>query len=150
MEDPRVSCAQLIYRYAELIDLGDFEGVADHLADAEVTVEHGDLVSTGRDQVLEMYTGSTRRYPDDGTPKTKHVMTNVMVDLDGPSAARSRSYFTVFQSVPGHLSLQPIVAGRYRHRFELREQGWRIVGKHIIVDLTGELAHHLLIPIAEA
>jgi 3-phenylpropionate/cinnamic acid dioxygenase small subunit len=149
VEDPRVSCAQLIYRYAELIDLGDFEGVGELLNDAEVTVESGDYAPRGRDQVLEMYTGTTRRYPDDGTPKTKHVMTNVMVDLDGPSAARSRSYFTVFQAVPGHLALQPIVAGRYRHRFELREQGWRIVGKHIIVDLTGELAHHLLITIPE-
>jgi 3-phenylpropionate/cinnamic acid dioxygenase small subunit len=149
VEDPRVSCAQLIYRYAELIDLGDFDGVGDLLDDAEITVEQGDITAKGRDQVREMYTGTTRRYPDDGTPKTKHVMTNVMVELDGPSAASSRSYFTVFQSVPGHVSLQPIVAGRYRHRFELREQGWRIVSKHIIVDLSGELGHHLLIALPE-
>lgn len=149
MEDPRVSCAELVYRYAELMDEGDFEGVADLLADAELTFAHQDLVCRGRQAVLDVYVANTRRFPDDGTPKTKHVMTNVMVEVDeGATTARSRSYFTVFQSVPGHLALQPVVAGRYRHRYECRDGKWRIVGKHIIVDLTGELSQHLLIDLS--
>lgn len=145
MEDPRLSCAQVIYRYAELIDAGDFDGVADHLAEAELTFEGQDLICRGREAISQLYTATTRRYPD-GTPKTKHIINNLVVELElDPSHARARSYFVVFQSVPGQLTLQPVVAGRYQHRLQDRNGMWRIVGMHINVELTGELGHHLLI-----
>ena len=63
-----------------------------------------------------MFTSTTRRYPD-GTPRTKHVTTNLIVEVDDDAGtATGRSYFTVLQAVPG-LPLQPIVAGRYHDRF---------------------------------
>jgi hypothetical protein len=92
-----------------------------------------------------MYTTSTRRYPDDGTPKTKHVITNVMVEIDEVSAsATGRSYFTVLQAVPGALALQPVIAGRYHDRFETVGGRWRFAARHMLVDLVGDLSQHML------
>ena len=139
---------KLIYTYAERIDAGDFAGVANVFADATLTFEgFGDAVA-GRDAIEALYTRTTRRY-EDGTPHTKHVMTNVMVDVadDGESAS-SRSYFTVLQAVPGELALQPVIAGRYRHSFECVENRWRVATMHIIIDLVGDLTHHMLFDLA--
>ncbi len=139
---------KLIYTYAERIDDGNFAGVGELFAHATLTFEgFGDAV-TGRDAIEALYTRSTRRY-EDGTPRTKHVMTNVMVDVDdGGATARSRSYFTVLQAVPGALALQPVIAGRYRHTYELVDSGWRVATMHITIDLVGDLAHHMLFDLA--
>jgi 3-phenylpropionate/cinnamic acid dioxygenase small subunit len=143
----RAAIADLVYAYAERIDDGDFEGVADLLADAEVTAEGTDLHLRGRDQVLALYVNGTRRHAD-GTPRTKHVTTNLDVD-EGAAAATARSYYTVLQAVPGELALQPIVAGRYRDRFERVDGRWRFAGRHLVVDLVGDLDHHLLFGLPE-
>ncbi len=140
---------KLIYTYAERIDEGDFAGVGDLFAHATLTFEgFGDAVS-GRDAIEALYTRSTRRY-EDGTPRTKHVMTNVMVDVDDDdeTTARSRSYFTVLQAVPGALALQPVIAGRYRHTYERVDAQWRVATMHIIIDLIGDLGHHMLFDLA--
>ncbi len=150
MNDPRNDVAELIYTYGEMVDTGNFEGIGEMFAHAEITTEgFGDL-RRGTDAVRAMYEETTRRYPDDGTTKTKHVMTNVIVQIDEDAdTAISRSYFTVLQAVPGALALQPIVAGRYRHRFERVDGVWRIAGMHIIVDLVGDVSQHLLIDIGD-
>ena len=136
--------AALVYAYAERIDGGDFEGVADLLAEAEVTAEGTDRRWRGRDEVLRLYESGTRRHAD-GTPRTKHVTTNLVVEVDEVSGtATARSYYTVLQAVPGELALQPIVAGRYRDRFERVRGSWRFAGRHLVVDLVGDLGHHLL------
>jgi ketosteroid isomerase-like protein len=135
----------LVYRYAELVDAGDFDGVADLLAAAELTAEGTDLVRRGRDEILALYAGTTRRHAD-GTPLTKHVTTNLIVDVDEAGAtAAARSYFTVLQAVPGALDLQPVVAGRYRDAFSRAGDGpWRFTSRHMIVDLVGDVSQHLL------
>jgi ketosteroid isomerase-like protein len=145
---PAEAITKLIYTYAERIDAGDFAGVAELLQHAKLTFEGlGDAVS-GRQAVERLYTRSTRRY-EDGTPKTKHVMTNVIVDVaeDGTTAA-TRSYFTVLQAVPGELALQPVIAGRYRHTYQNVDGHWRVATMHIIIDLTGDLGHHMLFDLA--
>ncbi len=135
---------QLIYTYAERIDEGDFAGVAELFEHATLTFEgFGDAV-TGRDAIEKLYTRSTRRY-EDGTPHTKHVMTNVLVDVDDDGQrAASRSYFTVLQAVPGELALQPVIAGRYRHTYGWVESQWRVETMHVMIDLVGDLGHHML------
>lgn len=136
---------KLIYSYAERIDEGDFAGVAEVFEHASLTFEGFDDAISGRDAIEKLYTNTTRRY-DDGTPRTKHVMTNVIVDIaDDGVHASSRSYFTVLQAVPGELVLQPVIAGRYRHTYERLAGRWRVATMHIIIDLTGELGHHMLI-----
>jgi 3-phenylpropionate/cinnamic acid dioxygenase small subunit len=142
--DAQTAIARLVYAYAERIDEGDFEGVAELFAAGTITVEGTDAVRAGRDDVLEMYRQSTRIYEDTGTPKTKHVTTNVVIEVDEEAGtAHARSYFTVLQATP-ELPLQPVIAGRYRDRFERPEGTWRFAERHMICDLFGDLSHHLL------
>jgi 3-phenylpropionate/cinnamic acid dioxygenase small subunit len=145
MSTARDEITELLFCYAERIDAGDFEGLADLFTHAEMTFAGYDQVCSGRQEVLARYTSSTRRYEDDGTPKTKHVMTNVIVAVDELNdTATSRSYFTVLQAVAGTLGLQVIIAGRYEDRFELAESSWRFTSRHVMVDLVGDLSAHLL------
>ena len=139
---------KLIYTYAERIDAGDFAGVADVFAHATLTFEGFDDPVTGRDDIAALYARTTRRY-EDGTPRTKHVMTNIMVDVadDGETAA-SRSYFTVLQAVPGEFALQPVIAGRYRHTYIRLDGHWEVASMHITIDLVGDLGHHMLFDLA--
>jgi uncharacterized protein (TIGR02246 family) len=147
-ETPAEAVTKLVYTYAERMDAGDFDGVADLFADATLTFEgYGEAVS-GRDAIAALYERSTRRY-ENGTPCTKHVMTNVIVDVDdGGDSAASRSYFTVLQAVPGALALQPVIAGRYRHTYTRDAGGWHVVTMHITIDLVGDLSHHMLFDLA--
>jgi 3-phenylpropionate/cinnamic acid dioxygenase small subunit len=134
----------LLYRYAECIDAGDFAAVADLFAHAEITVEGTPGATRGRRDVQALYESTTRRY-EDGTPRTKHVVTNPLVEVDeGAGTASCRSYFTVFQQT-GKLPLQPIIAGRYRDAFERVGGAWRFRARHMILDQFGDLSQHLLI-----
>jgi uncharacterized protein (TIGR02246 family) len=148
-QSTEVAIANLIYTYAERMDAGDFAGVADLFAQATLTFEGFDAAVRGRDAIEALYLRSTRRY-EDGTPRTKHVMTNVIVEAaDDGDTATSRSYFTVLQAVPGALSLQPVVAGRYRHSYVKAEGGWHVTAMHITIDLAGDMTHHMLFDLAQ-
>ena len=86
-ETPIESITKLIYTYAERIDLGDFAGVGELFDQATLTFEgFGDAVS-GREAIEALYGRTTRRF-EDGTPRTKHVMTNLIVDVDDDGADR--------------------------------------------------------------
>ena len=74
-----IAITNLLYRYAELIDAGDYEGIGAHLAHAVITTDGSDHETRGADAVAAMYHATTRKY-DDGTPLTKHVITNPIVD----------------------------------------------------------------------
>jgi 3-phenylpropionate/cinnamic acid dioxygenase small subunit len=88
------------------------------------------------------------RYPD-GTPRTKHVTTNVIVEVEpGGDRAAARSYYTVLQQVEGG-ALQPVVAGRYHDRFERVDGAWRFAERdYTLVDLVGDVSRHLRIEVA--
>jgi 3-phenylpropionate/cinnamic acid dioxygenase small subunit len=130
----------LIATYAELVDDGDFAGVGILLAQATYTAGSGTV--SGRDPIEKMLRDNVIVY-DDGTPRTKHITTNVAIEVDEQAGtAVARSYFTALQALPG-LALQPIVSGRYRDRFERRDGEWRFVERRVQTDLVGDLSHHL-------
>src|SRR5579871_6514340 len=98
MEPDHVAVTNLLYRYAELVDLGDFAGVGQLLAHAEITVEGIDFVQRGPEVITGVLEGWTRRYDDDGTPHTRHLLSNPIVEVDAEAGtATIRSSFTVFQ-----------------------------------------------------
>ena len=79
---------------------------------------------TGKEAIRGLFTATTRLHPD-GTPGTKHVTTNLILEIDEDSGtASARSYWTVLQAVPG-LPLQPILAGRYHDRFARATDRWK-------------------------
>jgi 3-phenylpropionate/cinnamic acid dioxygenase small subunit len=131
----------LVYAYAELLDSGDFERLADLFAAATLRSNRNAAVRRGRDEALALYRDTVLLY--DGIPATKHVITNVVVEVEpGGSHAAARSYFTVLQSRP-ELPLQPIIAGRYHDRFARDGTAWRFADRVILVDLVGELRWHV-------
>lgn len=135
----------VIFSYAELMDSADFNGIGNLFEHGTITVEGEETTLTGKDEVTQAYVTSACVYPDTHSPKTKHVITNVIVNVDeANSSATSRSYFTVFQAVDGSLPLQPILCGRYRHSFVHKDGIWRFRNMHIIWDLIGDLSAHLV------
>jgi len=143
MEDCR-QIENLIYRYAEQIDSGNLEGVAELFRDAEIVSTAHDSRLTGFHEVLQMYQLSCRLYETSGTPLTKHITTNVIIELEEDGAeASARSYYTVIQATQS-LPLQPIISGRYDDRFRKVEGRWMFVRREMFVDLIGDCSAHLL------
>jgi 3-phenylpropionate/cinnamic acid dioxygenase small subunit len=130
----------LIATYAELVDDGDFAGVGALLANATFTGGGGSVV--GAEAIEAMLRAVVILY-DDGTPRTKHITTNLIIDVDEEAGtAVCRSYFTALQALPD-LPLQPIVSGRYHDRFERRDGDWRFVDRRVQTDLVGDVTRHL-------
>lgn len=136
------SIENLIYSYAERIDAGDFAGVAALFRHGRIEAVPGVFIE-GEDQVLGLYESSTRRY-DDGTPRTRHMTTNVTITVDDTGdTANARTYYTVFQQTE-ELPLQAIISGHYHDSFHLVDGEWCFDTRQMFVDLTGDLSHHLL------
>lgn len=137
----------LLYRYAELMDLGDFAGAADLFAHARIKVGVGDAGYVDSAGLLKLWEDGVIRYPD-GTPRTKHVTTNAIVDFEGDDTATARSYYTVFQQVEGG-PMHPIIGGRYHDRFARVDGTWRWVERdYTLMDLFGDLSKHLRMDVA--
>lgn len=130
----------LVYAYAELLDAGDLDGVAALFEHATWGAGTRSERMRGADQVRRMYDGVILY--DDGTPHTKHVITNVVIEHEeGSPQASARSYFTVLQADAG--TLQPVIAGRYHDRFECVDGAWRFTERIIHPDLQGDLSKHM-------
>jgi len=136
----------LIYTYAERLDAGDLEGVAQLFAEATLHSNQRAEVRRGTAAVLQTFRSSVALY--DGVPCTKHVTTNVIIDVDAQhGTATARSYFTVLQARP-ELPLQVVIAGRYHDQFAHTANAWHFTDRLIYVDLVGDLRFHLKRPIA--
>jgi 3-phenylpropionate/cinnamic acid dioxygenase small subunit len=143
MLDAGRSIENLIYSYAGFIDDGDLEGMAALFSDATIGVDGQTAGLRGEQKILDLMR-STVRIHDDGTPRTKHLTTNVQIDVDEEAGtATARSYFTVLQAADG-FGLQPIVAGRYRDRFERVEGRWRFAERRFTTEMIGDVSRHLL------
>jgi 3-phenylpropionate/cinnamic acid dioxygenase small subunit len=130
----------LLGRYCELMDAGDWDGLGDLFADAVLLDDtSGAEVARGRDGVRRLY-AATQTY--DGSPRTRHLTTNTIIEMGDADRATARSAFVVFQATDA-LPLQPIAAGRYRDSFECVDGQWRFTERRFALDLTGDLSHHL-------
>lgn len=127
----------LIYRYAECVDDGDFDAVS-------ALFEHADYHLAGAAGQRGAAVGDIIRSTvatHAGSPRTKHVTTNAIIDIDTVTAT-CRSYFTVLQATPT-VSLQPIITGRYHDRFECVDGTWRFADRSIRIEQIGDLSQHL-------
>ena len=129
----------LVMTYAERIDAGDLDGVA-------ALFEHATWRSSVRAEALRGAAEVRRAYDGvllyDGVPGTRHVVTNLVVELEAPDRAQARSTFTVFQARPD-FPLQPIICGRYHDTFERVAGAWRFADRLIVPELIGDLSRHL-------
>ncbi|WP_227980713.1 nuclear transport factor 2 family protein [Nocardia spumae] len=131
---------RLIADYALCVDQGDFGGVGALFADGAFGGSGGRI--EGSAAVENLLTGTVIRYGD-GTPRTKHLVTNLVIDMDeDEGTATGRSYFTVLQATPD-LPLQPIVSGRYDDRFRRADGTWSFAERTVTMDLIGDVSGHL-------
>jgi hypothetical protein len=123
------ACERVIYAYSRALDLGDMSAAADFFA------ENGSMarpmapgvVIQGREAIRAALL--TR-------PKsllTKHLATNVMIDVVSRDEARGLSYLTMISTTPPagadgpHVTAGPLYFGEFADRF-IRERGvWKIL-----------------------
>jgi len=149
--EARDAISKLIYGYAEALDGGDLERVGAYFEHAVILAAAGEI--RGGAAAREMYRGWTRIYDEQGrssdwgrpgaTPHTRHLTSNLMIDLaeDGRTAS-ARCSVVVFMSLPG-FPLQPILRGGYCDRFECVDGRWRFSERRMLVDDVGDLSQHL-------
>jgi SnoaL-like domain len=133
----------LVYGYGELIDTGDLDGVVALFA-------HATWRSAATSQALRDPAAVKAVYDrivlyEDGTPRTKHVITNLKLEFapDRRSATGS-CYFTVLQGVVPGEPLEAVVAGRYDDRYERGPAGWRFADRLLTAQLLGDQSRHFL------
>lgn len=133
---------KLLYQYARCIDRGDLDGACQLFEHARVKTidrpEPGDYRN-----MAAMLKKFVKLYEDD-TPRTKHLVTNVIIDIDADGdAAGSTAYYTVLQSVtPGDIKV--IAAGQYVDEFERVDGKWRFSYRDLTVfEMQGDISGHL-------
>ena len=79
----------------------------------------------------------------DGVPRTRHVVTNVVIDVDaGGASGTARSYIQVLH-MPPHGVITTVVAGTYFDTVRLVDGVWRFAERRMHIELTGDLSTHL-------
>ena len=140
----KLEITELLYRYAELIDAGDFDGVGALLARSTFGGSGPQDVS-GADNIAKLFAATTRRYPEHGnTPRTRHLVLNPLVELNGDGTAASRSTFCVMQDTET-VPIQPIVVGRYYDRFGCDDGGWYFTERKVEIQMIGDVSAHLMV-----
>lgn len=143
LADDRDEIRALIHAYADRVDRGDIDGVADLFAHASVVSSAGQAFS-GREVLRELWAAGLQMH--DGSPRTHHLISNVDVWVsDDGQHAEAKSYATVIQAAPG-FPLQVIVASRHEDTFEKVNGLWRFAERRDFRDLEGDLSHHFVPP----
>ncbi|HVT21501.1 MAG TPA: nuclear transport factor 2 family protein [Mycobacteriales bacterium] len=149
MSDAHEQIRNLLGRYCERMDAGDFAGLAALFADGRLADGNGNVFATGVAQIQAMWEAQTLTY--DGSPRTRHVTANPVIEVDETAGtATCSSSYVVFQGLDG-FAFQPIVSGRYDDRFARDDDGtWQFRERRYAVDHVGDLSHHLRLQVTES
>jgi hypothetical protein len=145
MSSAYIAIANILATYAERIDAADFDGVGELLKHTSMSLEGADGLETytGAVEIANAFRGWARPHAD-GTLRTKHLITNIIADIDDDAGtATARSSALVLQQIDEVFPLQPIMTGGYRDRFECVDGEWRLVERFLYVDLVGDISQHL-------
>ncbi len=123
------ACERLVYVYSRALDLGDMSAAADCFA------EHGTMARPMTpDQIVagrETIRASLLTRPK--TLLTKHLATNVVIDVESPDTATGLSYLTMIATTPAadakppFVSAGPLYFGEFKDRY-VRENGeWKFL-----------------------
>ena len=136
--------SNLLFRYAECVDQADFDGLSKLFTHGTIRSTSAEESKKGmRGEQIGRFYAATNRVHDDGTLRTRHLATNVRVEIEEErDSATARSYYVVLQATP-KLPFQPIVGGRYEDRFERVGGEWRFADRVVLVDQIGDMSEHL-------
>ena len=147
----RFAIEGIIFRYAEALDGGDLEALAELFAAGAIKPAVGQP-ARGAEAVLALYAEVVKFYDADEnpvpykrrqcTPRTRHLTGNLIFEFDNPVIeAQVRSCFTVCQSLGGRIDI--IAGGRYVDQFRHTIAGWHLAERQILIDHSGDLSRHL-------
>jgi hypothetical protein len=123
------ACERVVYAYARFLDLGDMSAAANLFA------ENGSFarplspaaVIEGRETIRASLLSRSKAL------RTKHLVTNVMIDVQSREEAHGLSYLTMISTTPAadavepFLSTGPLYFGEFKDRF-VREGGqWKFL-----------------------
>lgn len=131
----------LVFSYPYHLDRGELSTMAALFAHADVYLTpEGDAIRSDPATVEAAFREFLQLY-DNGTPCTRHITSNLIIESSGPARATARSYVMVFQQT-GTLPLQPIIGGDYHDTFEKVDGAWRFSERRMGNDLFGNLSAH--------
>jgi len=131
----------LIAQYTHYVDQGDFDAVGRLFADGKIISAGGSM--EGKEGVAKQLAKNLQVYTD-GTPRTAHVTTNTVLDIQkGKDQASAVSYLIIYQQDQERgFHLQPIMAGRYHDTFKRKNGQWHFSLRELVITLAGDLSHH--------
>lgn len=138
--DDYMAIQNLLYSYPYALDSGRFDAVGELLGAADVYSGGALMASQDGAAVARAFRDWVLVY-DDGTPRTRHMLANLVIRPDGPGRAIAQSYVMVFQQAGDH-PLQPVIGGDYRDHLAKVDGRWRIVQRYMGNDLIGDLRRH--------
>jgi len=136
------ACERLVNAYARALDLGDLSAAADCFA------EHGSMARPmAPDQLIEgRETIRAALLTRPRTLLTKHLVSNVMIDVESRDRARGISCLTMISTTPPadarppFISKGPLYFGEFQDRF-VREQGvWKFLERRGSIQMKLEPA----------
>jgi hypothetical protein len=139
MSEARQQILKLMNEYCYRVDTGDLDGFAALFENGSFQVLGDPAGALNGSEAVRGMLQNVTLY--DGKPQSKHVMSNVQIEVDGDSAT-AQCYITVFQAVAPDFPLQPIFIGHYFDRFEKGANGWYFRNREISPDLIGDLSRH--------
>ena len=123
------ACERIVYAYVRALDLGDMSVAADFFA------ENGSIARPmAPDQIIqgrEAIRASLLSRPK--TLLTKHLATNVMIDVESRDAARGISYLTMISTTPPgetrppFISQGPVYFGEFADRYVRENSVWKFL-----------------------
>jgi len=124
------ACERLVLAYFRALDLGDLAAAADFFAEngsmsRPLTPEQ---VIQGREAIRASLLTRPKEL------LTRHLATNILIEVEGRDSARGISYFTMIAATPGDAkppftSPGPIYFGEFEDRF-VRENGtWKFLAR---------------------
>jgi hypothetical protein len=129
----------LLHSYPMLLDRGDFDAVGQLFENA--VVHSGGAMMADRDPASMAKAFRDWVITYDGSPRTRHILANLIITFEGNDRAVATSYVMVFQQAPGG-PLHPVIGGDYRDVVERRNGRWTIVERQMGNDLIGDLSRH--------
>jgi hypothetical protein len=122
------ACERIVYAYSRALDLGDMSAAADFFAENGSLARPmaPDTVIQGRETIR----ASLLTRPK--TLLTKHLATNIMIDVESRDSASGLSYLTMISTSPGDakppfVSQGPIYFGEFKDRFVRENGAWKIL-----------------------
>lgn len=133
-----------LHHYAALIDAGKLNQVAKLLRHATILDPNKNVLAEGAEQIAQMYKSIIRIYPETGTPKTQHIVSDFKIELETSTQVITSSIFTVWQDLSsGETTV--IIKGVYNNIFSQSDQEWVITQHQMSPTKIGDMSEHLLI-----